>query len=78
MLEYVLLALAVTVTVELLTAAAMGIRSFYDLRLVFLVNLMTNPVVSAIYLTAGIFVGQKLIYLLAAVEILVWILEAWV
>lgn len=64
MIEYILLSLAVTVAAELLTAMIMGIRSFYDLRLVFLVNLMTNPLVSAVYLTAGIFVGPKLVYLL--------------
>lgn len=78
MFEYVLQALLITEAAELLAAAVMGIRSFYDFRLVLLVNLMTNPLVSAIYLVGGVFLGRRLIFLLAAAELLVWILEAWV
>lgn len=78
MFSYVLLALFVTEAAELLTAAVMGIRKVYDLRVVFLVNMMTNPLISALYLIGGVFTGQKLKYLLFAAEILVWISEGWV
>lgn len=73
-----LLALLVTEAAELFTAAAMGIRSFYDLRLVFLVNMLTNPLISVLYLTAGIFLGPGLNRMLFVAEICVWILEAWI
>lgn len=78
MIEYILVALAITEAAELLVAVIFRIRSFYDLRLVFLVNLMTNPLISALYLGAGILLGRKLLYLLFVAELFVWILEAWI
>lgn len=76
MLRYVLLALVVTEAAELLMAAILGIRRFYDLRMVFLVNLMTNPLISVLYITSRIFLGQQKNGILFAAEIVVWAAEA--
>lgn len=76
MLSYVLFALLVTEMAELLVAAGMGVRDFHGLRVVFLANLMTNPLISGLYLTGRIFIGPKLQLTLLAAEILVWIAEA--
>jgi len=74
--RYVLLALLVTEISELMTAALMRMREFYELRLVFLVNLMTNPLISVLYLTGGIFLGPALKWYLIAAELAVWLIEA--
>lgn len=76
MFRYVLLALLVTEVSELMTAALMGMREFYELRLVFLVNLMTNPLISVLYLAGGIFLGPALKWYLTAAELAVWLTEA--
>lgn len=76
MFRYVLLALLVTEVSELMTAALMGVREFYELRLVFLVNLMTNPLISVLYLAGGIFLGPALKWYLTAAELAVWLTEA--
>lgn len=76
MFRYVLLALLVTEVSELMTAVIMGIRDFYELRLVFLVNLMTNPLISVLYLAGGIFLGPALRWYLIAAELAVWLTEA--
>lgn len=76
MLSYVLFALLVTEITELFVAAGMGIRSFYGLRVVFLANLMTNPLISGLYLTGRIFLGPKLRLFLFVAELVVWLAEA--
>lgn len=76
MFRYVLLALLVTEVSELMTAVIMGMRDFYELRLVLLVNLMTNPLISVLYLAGGIFLGPALRWYLIAAELAVWLTEA--
>lgn len=76
MIKYVLTALLVTELTELLTAYLMGIRRIYDLRMVFLANLATNPLISVLYITGRLFLGRQSNGILFTAEIAVFILEA--
>ena len=77
LINNLLLSLVLTILIEVPLAALIGIRKKKDLRLVLLVNIVTNPVVVLSYNTLVLVTLWNLWWIKAVLEVLAVACEAW-